>query len=66
MSTFIERLIVEKIELEEKAENLHKYLSSGVNVQQRDLLEKQLKYMKAYLDVLLQRIEDLCNTLNKE
>ena len=65
MNTFIERLVLEKVELEGKVKDLQHYLEHGNNIKQRDLLEKQVKAMRWYLEVLNERLDGMCKTLER-
>jgi hypothetical protein len=68
MSTFLERLIIERNELEEKTNKLEDFLISpsftNVSEMQRVLLVTQFNLMKMYLYTLQERIYDL--TKNSE
>lgn len=62
MSTFIERLQVEKSELSEKVEKLVSFIDneelfSKIDPMQQTLLKQQVGYMQGYLSVLEQRLE---------
>lgn len=62
MSTFIERLQVEKSELSEKVEKLVSFINneelfSKIDPMQQTLLKQQVGYMQGYLAVLEQRLE---------
>jgi hypothetical protein len=65
MSTFIERLKVEKTDLAEKTEKLISFIDneelfSKIDPMQQTLLKQQVGYMQGYLSVLEQRL-DLLN-----
>lgn len=63
MSTFLERLIAEKAELEVKLDGLTSFLSSGtmatLDVQNQVLLRLQAVHMRSYLQVLDKRVSNL-------
>ena len=60
MEAFIERMIVEKNELQDKVTKLEKFLNGEKFRELRGLeqvyLKEQLKFMRGYLSVLRQRI----------
>ena len=60
MSTFIERLKAEKVELDEKIEKLDAFTKSGkfneIDPVQMTLLNIQLQAMKTYSEILHERI----------
>jgi len=56
MSEHIEKLRTEAKELEDKITKLDDFLHSGV-VEVSDLHKEQMRYMRAYHTVLLDRIE---------
>ena len=63
MSTFLERLETEVLELSIKIEALERFIKSdgfaNVSRVQQRLLEIQVLAMKAYLQVVAQRVDDL-------
>lgn len=66
MSTFLERLNDEQVELKEKVEKLEDFIENNpvfetVSEMQRVLLVTQLNAMKLYLYTLDERIYDLTN-----
>lgn len=60
MEAFIERMIVEKNELQDKVTKLENFINGEKFKELKGLeqvyLKKQLKFMKGYLSVLRQRI----------
>jgi hypothetical protein len=60
METFIERMIVEKNELQDKVTKLENFINGEKFKELKGLeqvyLKEQLKFMKGYLSVLRQRI----------
>ena len=60
MNTFLERLKVEKIELDEKIEKLTAFSNSDkfkdIDSKQQSLLNIQLKIMESYSQILLERL----------
>lgn len=60
MNTFLERLKVEKIELDEKIEKLLAFSNSEkfkeIDSKQQTLLNVQLKVMESYSQILLERL----------
>lgn len=63
MSTFQERLQIEKSDLDEKIEKLSEFLPSEkfkeIAPTQQQLLHRQIAFMQGYSDVLKDRLEDL-------
>jgi hypothetical protein len=63
MSDFLWRLLDEQEELLKKFDKLYSFVASdnfnSVSEKQQRLMEKQLKHMNAYNNVLLERLEDL-------
>lgn len=63
MSTFIERLETEALELTIKIDKLEGFIKSdafgAISIVQQRLLEIQISTMKAYLQILIQRVDDL-------
>lgn len=57
--TVYDRVSLERIELEARYNNLKKYLEESKVVPKRELLERQLKAMNEYLDVLWLRLEEM-------
>lgn len=62
MSTFIERLEVEKNELYDKIVKLEKFIYSPkfeeeLNENQKELLSKQYYHMQRYYNILMERLE---------
>ena len=61
--TYMERVITEKEELDEKVEKLTEFLSPGkeggieITEAERDRLQRQLDCMVAYSTILVERIE---------
>ena len=70
MSTFIERLVIEKRELDEKIVKLESFIMStnfqDIAKKQRNLLQYQLLVMITYSDILTERILDLDENLDVE
>ena len=60
MNTFLERLKVEKIELDERIEKLTAFSNSDkfkdIDSKQQSLLNIQLKIMESYSQILLERL----------
>jgi uncharacterized membrane protein (DUF106 family) len=60
MNTFLERLKVEKIELDERIEKLTAFSNSDkfkdIDSKQQSLLNVQLKIMESYSQILLERL----------
>ena len=60
MEAFVERMVVEKDELQDKVTKLEKFINGEKFKELRGLeqvyLKEQLKFMKGYLSVLRQRI----------
>lgn len=60
MNTFLERLKVEKAELDEKIEKLTAFSNSDkfkdIDSKQQSLLNIQLKIMESYSQILLERL----------
>lgn len=60
MNTFLERLKVEKTELDEKIEKLSAFSNSekfkDIDSEQQRLLNIQLKIMESYSQILLERL----------
>jgi hypothetical protein len=63
MSDFLSRLLDEQEELLKKFDKLYSFVASdnfnSVSEKQQRLMEKQLKHMNAYNNILLERLEDL-------
>jgi TRAP-type C4-dicarboxylate transport system substrate-binding protein len=63
MSDFLSRLLDEQEELLKKFDKLYSFVASdkfnSVSEKQQRLIEKQLKHMNAYNNILLERLEDL-------
>ena len=61
MSTFLERLLLEKAELEDKTAKLSSFIDgsifSTIDPVQQILLKIQVKAMQTYLQCLMERIE---------
>jgi len=60
MQQYVERMITEKKDLEGKIKKAQQAIDSnpyGMDVTQKDLLCKQLGFMKNYLDCLNKRLE---------
>lgn len=60
MNTFLERLKIEKTELDEKIEKLTAFSNSekfkDISSEQQSLLNIQLKIMESYSQILLERL----------
>lgn len=66
MSTFLDRLKEEQYELNEKVNNLEKFIETNpafenVGEYQSEMLVIQLDTMRTYLSILVARINDLTN-----
>jgi len=63
MSTFLERLELEYVELKVKGEKLNEFIYgenfSKIDLLQQTLLKIQIKSMETYLECLIQRIDNI-------
>jgi hypothetical protein len=63
MSDFIERIVIEKTELDDKLQKLGSFISSekvaAVAESQKPLLTRQRAVMEEYSEILGERLEDL-------